>query len=94
MAKMGRYCKAYPAERLREFGGWSDGAQRLGFNNGMQASGEDNPAEIESDFLYLQENYVVTAGIVIDEQVIFDNVTPEWVEFCKNRLHFEAPNYS
>jgi hypothetical protein len=93
MAKMGTYCKAYPAERLREFGEWP-GATSPGFGEAVSAPGESNPAEVQGDFLYVQENYVVTAGIFIDEHIIFDNVTPEWVEFCKNSLRFEVPSHS
>jgi hypothetical protein len=42
-------------------------------------------------FLYLQENLVVTRDIFIDEDVVFDRVTPEWAEFCKSVLKFEPP---
>ena len=47
-----------------------------------------------ADFLYLQENFIVTDGIFIDENVIFDNVTPEWIDFCVNVLKFEVPKYA
>ena len=77
MKKMGTYCKAYPIERLREFQSWSGNAAE--------------PAEL--NFLYLQENFVVTADIFIDEQVVFDSVTPEWIDFCKNSLKFELPSH-
>ncbi|NMG11729.1 hypothetical protein DP117_34725, partial [Brasilonema sp. UFV-L1] len=49
--------------------------------------------QIFDDFLYLQENYVVTDGIFKDENIIFDNVTPEWKEFCDKTLAFEIPVY-
>ena len=47
----------------------------------------------DNDFLYLQENYVVTDGVFKDENIIFDNVTPEWEDFCQNTLGFEIPVY-
>lgn len=47
----------------------------------------------DDDFLYLQENYVVTDGIFKDENIIFDNITTEWIDFCKNMLLFEVPVY-
>jgi hypothetical protein len=47
----------------------------------------------DKDHLYLQENYVVTDGIFIDEDIIFDDVTPEWKDFCKNALKFAVPVY-
>jgi hypothetical protein len=78
MAKMGKYCKAYPVNRFREFSGWTENTQ-------------NSKESTDKDYLYLQENFVVTDGIFLDENVIFDNVTPEWMDFCKNSLKFEVP---
>lgn len=47
----------------------------------------------DDDFLYLQENYVVTDGIFKDENIIFDKITPQWKEFCQSNLAFEMPIY-
>jgi hypothetical protein len=90
MAKMGKYCKAYPITKLRKFNGWSENAEE------RQAGGnEASPIRLlaDEDFLYLQETFVVTDGIFLDENIIFDNVTPEWVEFCKHELHFKPVTY-
>jgi hypothetical protein len=91
---MGKYCKAYMLPRLRQFAGWSE--------NSANARKEEKSLEgkqvlvprqlTDQDHLYLQENLTVTDGIFIDENVIFDEVTPEWEEFCKNELSFEAPD--
>jgi len=74
MKKMGRYLKAYPIERLREYPGWS-----------VAAEAGDRP------YVYLQENYTVTQGIFLDEDVVFDRVTPEWTAFCHDTLGFQIP---
>jgi hypothetical protein len=88
MATMGKYCKAYMITSLRQFGGWTEKSENARKEN-------DTPRQLgDVDFLYLQENYIVTDGIFIDENVIFDNVTPEWIDFCKNVLKFEVPNYA
>jgi hypothetical protein len=42
----------------------------------------------------MQENHIVTDGIFRDENVIFDDVTPEWVEYCQKELEFEIPKYA
>jgi hypothetical protein len=59
MAKMGRYCKAYPIARLREFKGWAENAQNareeIRAIEGKEVSAPRPLAD--SDFLYLQENY-------------------------------------
>lgn len=95
MANMGRYCKAYPIARLREYSGWVENKE-----NARKVKREIEGVEIEAprdlnegDHLYLQENYVVTDGIFIDENIVFADVTPEWKEFSKNVLEFEVPIY-
>lgn len=96
MAIMEKYCKAYPLKKLREFSQWTENSE-----NTRQDHKEINAKEVEvnreltdDDFLYLQENYVVTDGIFKDDFIIFDNVTPEWKDFCKNILQFEVPVYA
>jgi hypothetical protein len=95
MAKMGKYCKAYPIQRFRESNGWRENTDNL-----RKAKQEvDGKPEMvgrqltENDFLYLQENFQVTDGIFIDENIVFAEVTPEWIEFCKDTLKFEVPAY-
>lgn len=95
MATMGKYCKAYPITRFREYPGWSEKTENVRKEKKVIDGQEVEVARqlTEKDHLYLQENYVVTDGIFIDEHIIFDNVTPEWIEFCKNTLKFEVPVY-
>lgn len=79
MAKMSQYCKAYPLSRVREFAAWK----------------EKTPIEETSDgtqkYIYLHNNFVVTAGVFVDEDVLFDSVTPGWIEFCTLNLAFSVP---
>jgi hypothetical protein len=49
--------------------------------------------ELKRGHLYLHENYVVTEGIFMDEDVVFDDVTPEWKDFCEETLGFEVPDF-
>ena len=95
MATMGKYCKAYPVSRFREFDGWNENLQNLRKEQ-RQVDGNEVEAvrELkENDHFYLQENLVVTDGIFLDENVIFDAVTPAWEDFCKNNLKFEVPDF-
>lgn len=96
MAEMGKYCKAYLAKDLRKYQGWSENLENL-----RQEDEEDNKdaeprTELkDDDILYIQETYVVTDGIFLDENVVFDDVTDEWKEFCTKELDppFEIPVY-
>src|SRR5215471_14424446 len=95
MAKMGGYCKAYPIERFRAFSGWEENLSNLRVDKQRVGRNEIEVQRTlrENDFFYLQENFIVTDGVFIDENIIFDAVTPEWVEYCKEVLKFELPAY-
>ena len=80
MATMGKYCKAYLLKQFRQFNQWNEN-QKV------------NQELTEDSVLYLQENYVVTDGIFKDENIIFNDVTDEWKDFCHKVLEFEIPNY-
>ena len=90
MAEMGKYCKAYLAKQFRQYPGWSENAANV----------RKEKKEVEVDrqlnddsILYLQENYVVTDGIFKDQNIIFDNVTDDWKQYCHEKLAFEIPVY-
>ena len=89
MAKMGRYCKAYPVDSLRQFSGWTIDTENL-----RKDGNGDGDAAASKNFFYLQENFTVTDGVFIDENIVFQNVTPEWIDFCRDTLKFEVPDYA
>jgi len=95
MPKMGKYCKAYPITRLREFDKWTEKSENVRKEKKTEDGKEIEVQRqlTEGDYLYLQEDYTVTDGIFIDENTIFDDVTPEWIAFCKGTLEFEIPVY-
>lgn len=93
MAEIGPYCKAYTLEKLREFENWTENKENARPEN-LAPVNEDKkrPRELKPDHIvYLHENHVVTDGIYKNENIIFDNVTPEWIAFCQQHLKFEIP---
>ena len=95
MAEMGKYCKAYLAKQFQEYPNWSMNTENARKEK-KEVDGKETEVKRELDddsILYLQENYVVTDGIFKDENIIFDNVTDEWKEFCHGTLAFEIPVY-
>ena len=93
MATLGKYSKGFPLEIFRRFPKWTE---NLG--NARKIRKDINGETVEvarelsgSDYLYLQQNFTVTDGIFLDENVIFDNVTSEWIEFCTNELGITFP---
>jgi hypothetical protein len=90
MAKMGNYCKAYFLKDLRQFSNWAERSITVGQKEHDQEA--DFIQGMDDDtIVYLQENYVVTANIIKDEDIIFDTVTPQWIEYCQQTLKFEIP---
>ena len=89
MCKMGSYCKAYSISRFREYQRWAEKTENFQLEKEAPADSQST----EKSHLYLQENYIVTDGIFLDENIIFDDVTPEWMDFCKITLNFEVPVY-
>lgn len=85
MTQTGSYCKAYPVERFKAFTGWSE-------KPSAATTGSESPSEYPHFFL--QENFTVTRGIYVDEEVVFDEVTDAWKEFCRTELQFEVPDYA
>ena len=93
--EMGNYCKAYLASQFRQFPAWTENAANVRKEK-EEVGGKEVEVErkLEDDsILYLQENYVVTDGIFKDENIIFDNVTDDWKQFCHTTLEFEIPVY-
>ena len=95
MAEMGKYCKAYLVKDLKGFPGWTMNTENARKDK-KEVDGKEVEVQRELDddaILYLQESYIVTDGIFKDENVIFDNVTDDWKEFCHGKLGFEIPVY-
>lgn len=88
MTILGKYCKAYPLSQLRQFSGWSEITQNAKMIR-TEVNGEivEEPRKLTDDhYVYVQRNFTVTDGIFIDENIIFNDVTPEWIEFCRTVL--------
>jgi hypothetical protein len=95
MPRTGKYCKAYPAENFREFSSWTESLENLRKER-KEVDGKEVEIQRtlrEKDHFYLHEDFTVTDGIFMDQNIIFNNITDEWVTFCKETLKFEVPVY-
>lgn len=76
---MRKYCKAYPLSEMRQFPGWSE----------KRAADE---AELSDDsIVYLWDDFTIVKSPILDTGMIFDTVSPEWLDFCQNTLNFAIP---
>ena len=88
MSTLGKHCRAYPLSQLRKFPGW---IERTGQARRIRKEIDGEIVEevrtlTDEDYVYLQLDYTVTDGIFVNENVIFNEVTPEWIEFCQSVL--------
>ena len=92
MAIVGKFSKAYPLKKFREFPGWKEAAHNARkVLKEIDGETQEVARELhETDYLYLQDNFTVTDGIFMGENIIFCDVTPEWIEFCRNTLGFQV----
>lgn len=88
---MSAYCRAYLAEELRRFPEWSERVPPLV----VRADG-GTPEEPAQEFacFFVHDDLVVTAGVLRDEQVVFDRVDDAWRTFCRETLEFKRPDDS
>jgi hypothetical protein len=94
MPEIGPYCKAYPAGLLRKYSHWTENSANVRKEQ-MVVDGkfvETGRILTDDDVLYLQESYVVTDGIFLNENIIYDQVNEEWQEYCKSVLNFRIPS--
>ena len=91
MSIVGKYCRAYQLSKLRQFPGWTEKTEEARKIR-KEVDGEiveEIRTLTDDDYVYVQRNYTVTDGIFVDENIIFSDVTPEWIEFCQNVLGHE-----
>lgn len=43
----------------------------------------------DKEYVFIQDDYTVTADVYKDERVIFDEVNEQWIDFCKSKLVFQ-----
>jgi len=88
MTILGKYCKGYPLFQLRRFPGWVEKRENARtIRREVKGDVIEEPRELtDADYVYLHGNFTVTDGIFIDENIIFDEVTPEWIDYCRNVL--------
>ena len=74
------YCKAYHLKDLRQFHNWSERAK------------EDEADLADEAIVYLWDDFTVVKTPVSSETgLLWDQLTPEWQEFCQTTLGFEIP---
>src|SRR4030095_7522909 len=89
------YCKAYHLSDLRQFPSWTESKinWKESKREGRKDDGVDPDTEASHDeIVFVHEDLTVTQSMWSAENVIFNQITPEWKEFCENVLNFRVPD--
>ena len=81
------YCKAYYLRDLRRFPGWSE--SRINW----KANKDEGDRQLtDDDIVFIHQDFTVTQSMFHNENVILQNTTSAWREFCINELRFKVPD--
>jgi uncharacterized protein len=82
------YARAYLLGELRKFSDWHEEKSKT-----IPADENGNSHELsDDDVVFLQADFTVTQLIWPGENVIFNQSTPEWIDFCTQELQFKVPD--
>jgi ankyrin repeat protein len=85
------YARAYLLGELRKFSDWRE--EKINLKEDNPANENGNSRELsDDDVVFLQQDFTVTELIWPGENVIFNRITPEWVDFCSQELQFNIPD--
>ena len=86
------YCKAYHLRDLRQFPDWKESRinwkeKKVGEQTAVESGGFS-----DDDVVFLHHDLTVTYSMWQSEDIIFNQVTPEWETFCTDVLRFKVPD--
>lgn len=85
------YARAYLLRDLRKFSDWRE--EKINWKETVPASENGNSPELsDDDIVFLHQDFTVTHLIWPGENVIFNQVTPEWSSFCAQELQYRVPD--
>lgn len=85
------YARAYLLGQLRQFSDWHE--EKINWKETATANENGNSGELsDDDVVFLQEDFTVTELIWPGENVVFNRITPEWIDFCTQELQFKVPD--
>ena len=88
------YNMAFYLRDLRRYPGWVENKLDAKEAGAEAADGQAQDGEglSDDDAVFLHQDYKVTKSIWPGEDVIFDDVTEQWKEYCRTELRFAVPD--
>ena len=87
-----KYCKAYRLSELRRYPAFTESKTEKQATRD-QSNGSAEQSELSADdIVFIHQDFTVARSMWEHEDVIFDQVTPEWIDFCSRELSFKVPD--
>lgn len=88
------YCKAYYLRDLRRFPSWTEKAPSPTRGDTAAAGDEDDGTTEMTDesIVYVHQDLTVTRSMWHSEDIVYEDVTPDWRRFCEEVLEFSVPD--
>lgn len=85
-----KYCRAYHLKELREFPHW---LENVTASNGKDLTTHESQGSRLADdkVVFIHQDFTVTDSVWHNENVIFDQVSEDWRDFCATVLGFRVP---
>ena len=86
------YCKAYHIRDLRQFLGWRESKINWKEKKEIEQTGSEDKGFSDEDVVFLHHDFTVTRSMWQGEDILYNQVTPEWEKFCTDVLEFKVPD--
>jgi ankyrin repeat protein len=86
------YCKAVILKQARQYPAWSE--SRINWKQSHDDERQEGAADTlaDDDVVFLHRDLSVTHSMWHGENVIFNQVTPDWEKYCREALNFNPPD--
>jgi len=86
------YCKAYHLRDLRQFPDWKESKINWKEKKEHEQTGAEDNGFSDEDVVFLHHDLTVTYSMWQGENILYNQVTPEWEKFCTDVLEFKVPD--
>lgn len=85
-----KYCKAYYLKDLRTFPGWAESRINWKVTNQTKQDLPDHGQLVDEKVVFIHQDFTVTESMWHNENVIFNQVSESWRDFCQQALGFKV----
>lgn len=86
------YCKAVVLKQARQYPAWAESRSNWKQSQDEETAEGNSDTLSEDDVVFIHRDLTVTQSMWPGENVIFNQVTPDWEKYCRDALKFNPPD--